>query len=347
MSIAAVNIFYRAYGLTLASTVVIEALPALPVPPDNPDIYISAGARPAWVDQALASPSRRIIPLSRNGIAADSEFSLTEFEEGRYLQLSYADGSRFLLNQDSTLLWGEPGPDLGTKDFCVYLLGPVMGFVLRQKGRVALHASAVAMHERAVVLCGEAGAGKSTIAAALAMRGWPVLCEDVCALAEVEDETHVLPGYPRVCLWPDSVNMLFSTPDALPLIVGGWEKRYLPLDGVQASFAADGLPLSVVCLLAGGRSDEPQAPYLEPVSQSEAVLQLVRNTYMNWLLDRDQRAAEFDVLARLVSEVPCFRVTTSSNRTRLSDLTNLLESHAGNLCLAKSSKGQGKIASDV
>jgi len=40
----------------------------------------------------------------------------------------------------------------------------------------------------------------------------------------------------------------------------------------------------------------------------EALLGLVQNTYMNWLLDRRQRAAEFDALSRLVTQVPIRRI---------------------------------------
>jgi hypothetical protein len=208
----------------------------------------------------------------------------------------------------------------------VYLLGPVMGFILRKRGLHPLHASAVAIQGSAIALVGEAGAGKSTTAAALALRGWPVLCEDVCAFADTDGEFSVLPAYPRVSLWPDSVEFLFSSASALPLIVPGWEKRFLALDGTTAKFASASAPLAAVFLLAN-RSTEESAPRIEPISAKDALLRLVQDTYMNWLLDGRQRAAEFDLLARLVSAAPCFRLTPSANPARLPALAEMIETH--------------------
>ena len=240
--------------------------------------------------------------------------------------LTYGDGTRFLLDETVSKVWGEPGAGLSHDDLCVYLLGPVMGFILRKRGLHPLHASAIAIQGSAIALVGEAGAGKSTTAAALALRGWPVLCEDVCAFADTDGEFSVLPAYPRISLWPDSVEFLFSSASALPLIVPGWEKRFLALDGTTAKFASASAPLAAVFLLAN-RSTEESAPRIEPISAKDALLRLVQDTYMNWLLDGRQRAAEFDQLARLVSAAPCFRLTPSANPARLPALAEMIETH--------------------
>jgi hypothetical protein len=221
-----------------------------------------------------------------------------------------------------------------------------MGFVLRQRGTVTLHASSLAFHGRAIALVGEAGAGKSTTAAALALRGWPVLTEDVCALADLGGHYQVLPGYPRVCLWPDSVDFLFSSRDALPLMVSGWEKRFLSLDGSRAQCASGSAPLAAIFLLAE-RSVQDSAPCIEPISQREALLQLVRNTYMNWYLDRYQRAEEFDVLTRFVASINCLRVTPSSDPARLPALAELIESHVSGLFNLRSDPALGAASSHV
>src|SRR5262249_30541270 len=162
--------------------------------------------------------------------------------------LFYGDGTRFLVNKSASQVWGEPGPGLTLDDVFVYLVGPVAGFILRRRRWVALHASAVHVGKQAIALMGPAGSGQSTTAAALAWRNWPVCCEDVCALQEENGTTLVMPGYPRVCLWPDSVRMLFSREDALPLIVAGWEKRYLSLHNGTGGFADSPTPLGAIYL---------------------------------------------------------------------------------------------------
>ena len=50
--------------------------------------------------------------------------------------------------------------------------------------------------------------------------------------------------------------------------------------------------LALIYVLAP-RSEEPDAPRIERMHPREAMMELVQNTYMNWLLDQRQRAAEF------------------------------------------------------
>lgn len=198
-----------------------------------------------------------------------------------------------------------------------------MGFVLRRRGLTALHASAVVATGRVIAFCGQSETGKSTTAAALALRGAAVLSDDIAALREENSVFLVEPGYPRVCLWPDMVGDLLGVPDALPRLTPNWEKCFLALDNRQARFEDEPRPLGIVYLLAP-RSMEASAPRVEEVAVREAVMELVRNTYMNWLLDRDQRAAEFDTLARLATQIPLRRIVPHSDPARLDALCDLI-----------------------
>jgi hypothetical protein len=337
---------YRTYGLTLESDLPVTGLRPLSECFSSPDIRLYFAAIPSWVSQALMLPVTAVRVRPSFFLPGDGAFTVSEFADRRFFQLAYSDGTRFLMDCAATRIWGEPGPGLSYEDVCIYLLGPVMGFVLRQRGTVTLHASSIALHGRAVALVGEAGAGKSTTAAALALRGWPVLGEDVCALADSGGHYQVLPGYPRVCLWPDSVHFLFSSRDALPLMVSGWEKRFLPLDGSRAQFAGSSAPLDAIFLLEE-RSAQDSAPSIEPIPQRAALLRLVQNTYMNWYLDRRQRAEEFDLLTRLVASVECFRVIPSSDPTRLSALAALIEDHAFRFSATRPKPSLGTASSHV
>jgi hypothetical protein len=223
----------------------------------------------------------------------------------------------------ATNIWGSYQPPLTAEDMATYFLGPVLGFALRRRKTICLHASGVEIRGHAVCFCGDAGYGKSTTAAALALRGLPVIAEDVVALKENGGGFGAVPGYPRVCLWPDSVKMLLGREDALPQLTPVWEKRFLELDGRVAKFVAEKLPLGVVYLFAP-RSEDQGAPRVEKISPREALLELVQNTYMNWVLDREQRAAEFDVLCRLVQKVIVRRITPHAKPEKLAALCDLI-----------------------
>ena len=214
-----------------------------------------------------------------------------------------------------------------------------MGFVLRRRGTVALHASAVCVDEHAIVLCGESEAGKSTTVAALALAGFPVLAEDV---SPIHQERR---GFLRSAWLPARLPLAGLRRDALrlsrcpPSLTPTWEKRFLPLDDHRAKFESQPQPLGAIYILAP-RADDSRAPYIEPLTQREALLGLVQNTYMNWLLDRTQRAAELDTSTQIVARVPVRRITPHADSARLHDLCDLITRDAASLLAAERAAAQ-------
>ena len=330
------NHSYRAYGLRIFSNTAIPGLLYDPLPAPNADVSLDIGAQPDWVGRVLLLPSFCYHHQPADPETGDPAFIVTALGEMEFFELTYTDGTRFVVDGAGSKVWGTWTPPLVLEDLVSYLLGPVMGFVLRRRGVTPLHASAVSVGGHAIVLSGAAQAGKSTTAAALALRGIRVLCEDVAPLKEDKDGFSVEPGYPRVCVWPDAVEKLLGQGDALPRLTPNWEKCFLALDGVRAKFEAERQPLGVVYLFAE-RSEQSDAPRVEKLSPREALLGLVQNTYMNWLLDRKQRAEEFDVLSRLVARVAVRRIVPHQDPARLGALCEVLLQDAGRLTVERGS----------
>jgi len=318
--------------MSLESDVQLPGIPESSLHSATPRLSLSARERPRWAEQALLLPQKIVLSRPAEPRTADPAVVLTEYGQKEFYRLAYSDGAEFLIDRAATKLWARYLPELSLEDMAVYLLGPVLGFVLRRRGVTSLHASAVALNGGAVILCGAAGAGKSTTAGAFALRGTPILCEDISALKEIEGALHVLPGYPRVCLWPDSVGSLLGSSEALPRLTPNWEKRYLALDGKRARFEEKPRPLKAVYFLMPRTTDE-SAPRVEEISRREAVLELVQNTYMNWLLTKEQRAAEFDAVARLTEDVMMRRLFPHKNPARLGTLCELIEKDAAKLAV--------------
>jgi hypothetical protein len=311
-----VSYFYRAYGVGISSTVSIAGLEHVEPTATRFSLQFETGSEPEWARLARALPGRIVSRLPEEKDTADPAFVLTEHGQGKYYDLAYSDGARFFVDETAGRMWGTTHPPLLPEDISLYFLGPVMGFLLRHHHVTCLHASAVELQGHAVLFTGDAGFGKSTTAAALALRGAPVLCEDIVPIELIGSSYWAIPGYPRVCLWPDAVAKLVGDVDSLPRLSPNWEKRYLPLDGVRANFAAEKKPLGLIYLF-GERSSGGDAPRIEEVRPREALLGLVQNTYMNWLLDRDQRAVEFDELWKVVQSVPVRRVVAHENGAML------------------------------
>ena len=318
---------YRAYGLGINSSCPIAGLLPTGLQPREVDLEFQDGPEPTWVVKLLALPARILSHRSEPAGSPDPSFVLSQHGEREGYQLSYSDGTRFVVDGAATQIWGTYQHPLTAEDMATYFLGPVLGFVLRRRNTVCLHASGVEVQGHAVCFCGDAGYGKSTTAAALALRGLPVIAEDVVALEESSRGFQAVPGYPRVCLWPESVKMLLGREDALPRLTPVWDKRFLELDGQRAKFASATLPFGVIYLFAP-RSDDRDAPRVEKISPREALLELVQNTYMNWILDREQRATEFDTLCRLVQQVPVRRILPHAKPEKIAKLCDLIEQDA-------------------
>src|SRR5205085_641022 len=116
------------------------------------------------------------------------------------IELAYLDGTRFLLDGAGTHLQAFYVNPFTVDDLATYLVVPVIAFILRLRNTLCFHSSSLLIGGQAVALCGISAAGKSTTAAALALRGIPVLTEDVTPVKELAQVPFVEPGYPRICL---------------------------------------------------------------------------------------------------------------------------------------------------
>jgi len=317
-----VTFHYRIYGLCLSSDSAIPGLHPLPACNSTPDLHGQFASEPEWVRHALTLPRSVLHTLPACAETRDPAFVLSSLGDGQFFQLDYSDGARFVTDAAATRVWGAPGPAQTLEDLATYFLGPILGYLLRRRGTTALHASAVCLDGKAIAFAGGAGSGKSTTAAAFALRGSPILCEDIAALEEEPDGFHLHAGHSRICLWPESVRILFGQSEALPLLTPTWDKRFLALDGALAVQETRDCPLGAIYLFAARAS--ANAPRIEEVSSRDVLVELVQNTYMNWLLERRQRADEFALLSRLVSQVPVRRVVPHRNPAKLGALGDLL-----------------------
>lgn len=325
---------YRVYGVGIDSTTIIPGLEHCSPGAERFSLRFETGTQPEWAQLGTALPGRIRPHLSEDATTDNPSFVCTEHGNGQCYNLAYADGTRFVVDGTAERVWGTYRHPQTNEDLATYFLGPVMGFLLRRRHVTCLHASGVELHGKAVVFSGDAGNGKSTTAAALALRGVAVIGEDIIPLEVTDGRYWAVPGYPRVCLWPDAVAKLVGHEEALPRLTPTWEKRFLPLDGVRARFAEQRKPLGLIYLF-GERSAEADAPRIEEVRQREALLELVQKTYMNWVLDRVRRAEEFDELSKVVQQIPVRRVVASSDGAKIGALCECILTDAGNVLTKK------------
>ena len=306
----------RCYGLRVSSDRPVPGLPPH-AGAGAPDLKLYLGRSPGWTE-GDAEPAN----------ADDEGDGLRRYDlPGGRVLLRYADGSAFHVDLASAEVWATWPASQTLEDAATYLLGPVLGFIARRRGRLCLHASTALIGGRAVAFAGAAGAGKSTLAAALALTGSPILSEDVTCLAERGAGFEVEPGYPRVRLWQDAAPLLGTTAEALPLLTPTWDKRYLPLNGRGAAFHDRPGPLEAIYVLTARRAMAEPAAVCELGGQ-EVLSSLLANTYASHLLDPGHHAREFERLGRLARAVPVRELALNADGGRLAEACDWIRRRA-------------------
>jgi len=306
---------YALYGLVVRCNLTLEDLDAAP-PGARVDVDITLGGTrrdPRLWQAATPHYQWRETPDAPPSVEVRRDAA-------RGFWFRYDDGTEFVLDLDATRIRGSWTEASSLEDAATYLLGPVLGFALRLRGVLALHASAVLIDGRAVVLVGPSGAGKSTTAAAFARAGVPVLADDVVAVRVVDGETLAYPSYRLLRLWDESERILFGTSGRLPLLTPTWDKRALPLGG-EHPFHESPAPLGDLFLLAP-RSGDVRAPFIDALRRGEAFMQLVANTYANYLLDDAMRGHEMRALDAVLRGRRIHQLVPHADPSRLDALVD-------------------------
>jgi hypothetical protein len=288
-----------AYGLRIRSVVPLPAA-------------VAAGDAGADTDVRWADLESVTRSLRARSLAA----SVTEMETA----LAIPGIGTFLARLGREILV-DPDPGVGSALLQLALLGPVLAALLQQRGNLVLHASAVEVDGAAVGFLGGRGAGKSTMAAALLGRGYPLLADDLLAVSLDGGPPRVLPGLPQLKLWPDALAALGGDPDLLPPVREGLDKRVQKLGGHGRSGE---VPLAVLYVLS---SDDD--PTIEPIQSPAAFLELVSHSYGIAWLHGVSGPGQFAARAELARRVPVRRLRRPSDLGRLDQVIRLVEEDLG------------------
>ncbi|MEO8561877.1 MAG: hypothetical protein ABI601_07370 [bacterium] len=317
----------RIHGLRVASSIDLPGL-ARVSGPEPADVMLELSESP--LHQPI--PPARLLYRSRTRAEADpSDATLTVVLDARAIVcFRYSDGTAVdvALDDRTAHITASIAPGQILEDLTTYLYGAVLGFVLRSRGVLAMHASCVANDHGAILLVGESGAGKSTTAAALDRRGWRVVSDDLTALsppAEAGRPWLAHHAFTHVRLWPPSEAIVLGRAGTLARITPGWDKLCYPLDAQR--FTDDPVPVTGLFVLAP-REDLAHAPRVSDQPVQQRLLALTTMTYANYLHDGRTRAIELRQLGALLREVPARTLVPHRDPTRIGALCELIEREA-------------------
>jgi hypothetical protein len=230
-----------------------------------------------------------------------------------FYRLLYFHDCEFLISVAGDEIWCRWAAGTAPGLAGAYLYGPVLAFTLRLRGILALHASVVVSNGKALALLGPSGAGKSTLAAELIKQGCEACCDDIAALSwAASGDVLVQRGYPRLRLWPDSVEALYTQGYTLQPIELGFFPTTSSLAVSQKCYFAvgsqDPLRLSSPVLLAAiyaiDQSKDTPETQVTPLTGVHALAVLDAQCHSAYLLARQQRVRQLADLSRVADRVP-------------------------------------------
>lgn len=176
---------------------------------------------------------------------------------------------------------------------------PILSLLCIRRGLLALHGCAVEVNGRALVFVGEAGAGKSVLAARLGAMGHRLLSDDIGVVDFSGGQApQVLPGVPCIDLWRDAPDIAGFDPDVLEPVGRGIEKYRLSPTG---GHCADPLPLAAILHLEHGGYTEPGMRSLPTMEGIRRVAGMLHRTRLS--NDIGQRDGQMAMVMRAVAGV--------------------------------------------
>lgn len=312
---------HRLYGLVVASERPLLDLPQAKGGGDA-DVVFSIGTPPSGPSFAETQWESPGFVSSLHGPNGQPLLQVWHSSRNGYSCFKYCEGFAFLIDPSGRQVWGTWSDPVTFEDVAGFFLSHILGFLLHLRGAICLHASAVAVEGAAVLFSANSGAGKSSTAAAFTERGCPILADDTAVVRqEAGGQLVVVPGFPRVCLWPDSADFIYGAGSTgrYPRVQPQEDKRLVRLDYAPGKFQTQAAPLGAVYLLTP-RSAEPSAPRIESIGDADKLMALLPNSFETLVLNRELRRSEFRMLAEIVRRAPVKGLVPSSDPQKLGQL---------------------------
>lgn len=292
-------------------------------------IHLHAVSDRSDIPLALSASARQL-SAGTGGAVADRRATGLPYEvlqDGGRLVADFRDAGALIMNSvqgmaDVYLV----KPESMQPSLIEYLFHTALIELLRRRGLYTIHATALEKHGRAVLIPGNSGRGKTTSFISLLRSGYRYLSDDHPLIRDMGTSVDVLPFPVKVNVTEATISFFPELRDAPPTVLrpGVPKRSFRPEDLYETSM---GEPCQPALVLFPNVVDTPHS-HLELLPKSRALEVLLPQA----LLVYDQEVAKrgFQVLAKLVQQVDCYRLHFGRDILDLPKLiTPLLERERG------------------
>ena len=246
------------------------------------------------------------------------------YRTGEGYLLRFPDLGDFDVSADGRAVRAWPVPGISEYTMQHLYLNQVLPLALSKQGKIVFHASAVDTGNGAIAFLGESGRGKSTLAASFASGGQRFLTDDALLLDPAEGGYLVQPSHPSIRLWDDSQEALLAADAELAPPVQYTPKARI-LSGDSLPFCNAARRLRRVYFLGDGSAEKLT---IQPMRPSEAMIGLVRNSFLLEFEAQEMLSSHFDLLAEMVALPIYYHLDYPRSFAALPDIRQSILEHA-------------------
>ena len=297
--------FYKIYDLILRSEIILDEYEEIKVDSDiKYDFQILYGVE-----------TYDIIRKKQRGINQNFSLSYIWFYAENIATYQIIEGKKILVTKDK---------DCDHETVKAYLIGTCMGYILFQKNILAIHGAVVANKDKASIIIGDSGSGKSTISMYLQNKGYGFLSDDIARIFD-GDKLCVSSGYPGQRLCEDTM-------EELDFNIKQYRKVHLPnknkfLIPIKENFIDNRIEARFIFEITTKNSGEIEFFHVEGKEKLNIIL---NNIYgISRLKFLKKNSNYFKSCISLAREITVYKIVRPINKNTLRDEANFIDKAYG------------------
>lgn len=245
---------YKVYGLKINSEIKIDEFIKIEnLNKDDIDVYFYYGDMP-------------------NNICKLRSEGKTSFYSKNYVWFEIDNVASYYIKNGNEVIV-EPWKGANRQEINLYLMCSCLGFIMLQREKVAIHGGVMKINDKAIIITGNRGAGKSTLTTALRLKGYKFIADDVAA-TNIDNKVMINPGFPYQKLCRDTMNKMNYDKSKFKMYNCDSNEKYMipALD----SFERKDTPLSIIIEI---KVDDINEVKLIKVTGFEKLNNIIKNIY--------------------------------------------------------------------